>query len=417
MPGAEIPFEQMDMVMETVRGTAVTPPDHRFNAVGTLVPKQTLYFPPDQIGVLAEYQRSEVVRRWAEWSMEGDLDVTKLAFLLNLVLAPVSTAGTGGGRVTGYTGLVGGSGYTTGANVAIAAPPAGGRQATATATVAGGVVTAIVTTDEGRGYTSPPVATITPVGAGSGASVTVTVSAIGVLSKYWEFIRSMTVDNLKTATAYWGDPNVVIFQGAYATCDTFSIKNEATKEGAASFKMDGHSRFPTDLTGGGIPALPSIAVGPVLINQAMELFIDNITAAWGTTLISGRVAGIELKVTTGITYKYTATGPAGGVTFDHIGRKKTHPELSVEVEVADQVQYLIFKNATLQKVRVHINGPLIEGVLYNMVEIDIVGKLDLQDVGDVEGTNRTYKFMVSGEYNSGLASDLRVGVQTVQTTL
>ena len=74
------------------------------------------------------------------------------------------------GSVKGIVVLAGGSGYTSGATVTIAAPPSG-VTATATATVVANVVTAITIVDGGSGYTDQnPTVTITPVGAGSGAT-------------------------------------------------------------------------------------------------------------------------------------------------------------------------------------------------------------------------------------------------------
>jgi alpha-tubulin suppressor-like RCC1 family protein len=74
------------------------------------------------------------------------------------------------GSVKGVVVLAGGSGYTSGVTVSIAAPPSG-VTATATATVVGNSVTAITITDGGSGYTDQnPTVTITAVGAGSGAS-------------------------------------------------------------------------------------------------------------------------------------------------------------------------------------------------------------------------------------------------------
>lgn len=70
----------------------------------------------------------------------------------------------------------GGIGYTA-ATVSLAAPPAGGRQATATATVSGGAVTAIVVVDHGEGYLSAPAVTV--LGDGSGATATATLDANG----------------------------------------------------------------------------------------------------------------------------------------------------------------------------------------------------------------------------------------------
>ncbi len=63
----------------------------------------------------------------------------------------------------------GGSGYLAAPTVTIAAPPSG-TTATATATVAGGVITGFTVTNAGSGYTAPPTITLTPVNGGSGGS-------------------------------------------------------------------------------------------------------------------------------------------------------------------------------------------------------------------------------------------------------
>jgi phage tail sheath protein FI len=62
-------------------------------------------------------------------------------------------------------------------NVTIAAPPAGGRTATAVAQVVGGQVTGLIITDPGFGYTAAaPIVTIT--GAGTGATATATLGHV-----------------------------------------------------------------------------------------------------------------------------------------------------------------------------------------------------------------------------------------------
>jgi hypothetical protein len=67
--------------------------------------------------------------------------------------------------------MTGGTGYTSAPTVVISAPPSGGTQAVATATVANGQVTAITVSTAGVGYTAqvPPVITFTG-GGGSGAT-------------------------------------------------------------------------------------------------------------------------------------------------------------------------------------------------------------------------------------------------------
>lgn len=69
-----------------------------------------------------------------------------------------------------------GTGYTT-VNVEIDPPPAGGKQATATATIASdGSIEEIVITDPGSGYLSAPAVIIT--GDGTGATATITVETV-----------------------------------------------------------------------------------------------------------------------------------------------------------------------------------------------------------------------------------------------
>jgi len=84
-----------------------------------------------------------------------------------------------GGVTAIQVGSSGGTGYSSAPTVTIAAPSiAGGIQATATATVASGVVTSYTVTNPGSGYTTVPAVTVT--GAGSGATPVATISAAGL---------------------------------------------------------------------------------------------------------------------------------------------------------------------------------------------------------------------------------------------
>lgn len=78
--------------------------------------------------------------------------------------------------ITGITVGTAGSGYTAAPAVTIAAPPAGGTQATATAQInAAGAVTGITLSDPGSGYTAAPAVTIAAPPAG-GTQATATAS-------------------------------------------------------------------------------------------------------------------------------------------------------------------------------------------------------------------------------------------------
>ncbi|TAJ78290.1 MAG: hypothetical protein EPO42_08070 [Gallionellaceae bacterium] len=76
----------------------------------------------------------------------------------------------------------GGSGYTSAPTVIIngGAAPAGGTLATATATITGGVVTAITVTSPGSGYATAPAVAFSG-GGGSGATATANVGGNGVM--------------------------------------------------------------------------------------------------------------------------------------------------------------------------------------------------------------------------------------------
>ena len=171
MAANELAFELFGLALEATRGTAITPPTHLLNMTGTLTPNVEVYSPPDQVGVLAEANREEIVRQWAEWEAEGGADVTKLPLLLNMAMAPLTTGIAAGGEVTGTTSLVGGSGYSSSFYLTVGAPAAGGRQAVIRATATAGVVTALTIEDPGQNYTSAPALTFTP-GGGTGASAT-----------------------------------------------------------------------------------------------------------------------------------------------------------------------------------------------------------------------------------------------------
>jgi hypothetical protein len=88
--------------------------------------------------------------------------------------------------VLGSVGAIGitlpGSGYSTAPSVTISAPDdSNGVQATAQATVSGGIVTKITLTEPGTGYTSSPTVTLSGVGSGAQAAAAVVTFATGTI--------------------------------------------------------------------------------------------------------------------------------------------------------------------------------------------------------------------------------------------
>jgi hypothetical protein len=90
----------------------------------------------------------------------------------------VPAVGPGDGSIGAITITNAGANYAAVPTVAIAAPPAGGVQATATATIQNGQISAVNITTAGSGYTANPQVTITPAGGdpGTGGAATATAN-------------------------------------------------------------------------------------------------------------------------------------------------------------------------------------------------------------------------------------------------
>jgi hypothetical protein len=126
-----------------------------------------------------------------------------------------ATATLSNGSVNGFTNIVAGSGYISPA-VSIAAPPAGGTQATAIPVVSNGSITAYFITNPGSGYlpSSPPGVTITPGPAQ--AQITATnINASG----------SITGINVTNAGSGYYAPQVVV-TSPYPALPTASFDGE-----------------------------------------------------------------------------------------------------------------------------------------------------------------------------------------------
>jgi FtsP/CotA-like multicopper oxidase with cupredoxin domain len=84
-----------------------------------------------------------------------------------------------GGPIGGLTLNNPGSGYSSAPTVSIAAPSAGGNQATASLTFSGAVVTSVLIGSNGKGYTSAPTVVFNNNGTGgTGATATATITRI-----------------------------------------------------------------------------------------------------------------------------------------------------------------------------------------------------------------------------------------------
>lgn len=330
---AEIIFERLDVALEAVRGTLITPPTHHLYMDGVLTPEDDWFEDETNVGTAAGLLRSEKLRSRSTISAEGAMDVNTLPVLLNMALAPVT-------------------------------------------------------------------APTTPVG--------------GTLARLWTFPRNVTSDTVKSGTFYSGDPNAKLYQAAYGMVTQLGLSADASGTDGAMQSFDAVAQTLTPLAA--VPVMPTNAVAPLIVGARMQLWID-VAGVIGTTEITGRVVSADVTIPTIVgNPKYVAVGPSAGITYARFGKQKSVPEMTVQVDKVDEVQLQNYLNTDSVKVRVRFNGPLIEGALYNYVEVDMYGKFRFDSWGDLEG-NRTLSLLVRGENNATPATDVTVKVQNAKATL
>jgi hypothetical protein len=238
------------------------------------------------------------------------------------------------------------------------------------------------------------------------------------LARLWTFIRSITSDNIKSATGWWGDPNLQVFRSAGLMADELTISGDASGTDAAKMGIKGMGLYPTKVTA---PTYPAADPGALVYFTDAQVWIDTGASAFGTTELTGRVISADLTVPTGVSYKYVAQGPASNKSFSNTGRKPTSPVTKVRFELPDMTEYDEYDQDVLVKVRVRMNGPLLETVtgtdFYYYVEWDGYGQWDDLAWGDLEGTNRTHELTLEHLYESGMGSDLALRVQNKKTAL
>lgn len=248
--------------------------------------------------------------------------------------------------------------------------------------------------------------------------------ANGVLTRLWTFSPAMTTDVQKAATFYFGDPNVQIFQAAYCMAEEMTISADASGEDAATWNFSGFGRFPARVSP---PTLPAQAAGDLVMPAAMQCWIDT-SSAIGTTEVTGRFISTDWTVPGGLVKKRYAGGPTGGLNFTKHGLVGRSAKASITVELNDVSigagkEYLTWEADTVVKMRIRLNGSLIESVTpdyYSYIQIDLYGPLDSFAWGDIEGANRTMTFEVTSEYSAFAAAagfDWALYVQNTKTAL
>lgn len=234
-------------------------------------------------------------------------------------------------------------------------------------------------------------------------------------SRLWAFVPDMDTDNIKAATIIWGleAQNLV---SDYCMMETMTLENGADGVEGLSCTMSGMGGFPADIAA---PTPPASIAGALLPGMKMQLWLDT-SSAIGTTAITSRLLRAKHVITTGVTYKHFAAGPSA-TALDYIstGRdpSKVRCVTTLTLEVPDVAEYDIFTAGTTVKCRVRHNGSLIEGSLYNYVEVDTYGVFKNLSWGENQGSNRTLELTIESVKDSTLGADFRVAVQNARTAL
>jgi len=239
-------------------------------------------------------------------------------------------------------------------------------------------------------------------------------------TQLWTFEPTMDADDLKALTLYWGDPNVQAFQAAYCQIDTLTLAADASGTDGVTMSISGQGQFPASTAPASVPAMLE---APLLAPSAMQVWIDSGVSAIGTTEVVGRVVSAEVSIPSGVTRKWLAKGPDGGLGFSSIGRQKRHVEARLVMELPDLTQYDQWEAETVLKTRIRFNGPEIEEVgagpttYYYYIETDVYGPFDALSWGEFEGTNRTIELAILSEYDADAGHDFCVRVQNDRSEL
>lgn len=248
-----------------------------------------------------------------------------------------------------------------------------------------------------------------------GAGV-ITTPTNGILTRLHTHKPSISTDAIKTATMFFGDPNVQIWRSVFGFANQFTISADASGTDGATMSISGMANPPVEVAA---PTFPAQVIGGILTPNAMQVWMDT-SSAIGTTAITGRVVSADFTLNNNIAAKYVATGPTGTTTYTRIGRGRPDASSTVQMEVVDTAQMDLLLAATEVKMRVRLNGNLIESVTpdyYAYTEWDVFGALKFAGWGDLEGTNRTATFRVDTIYDATLGADFAVRVQNSSATI
>lgn len=238
----------------------------------------------------------------------------------------------------------------------------------------------------------------------------------GTLSRTHTHVPGMTTDPALSATFSSGDPDVQVWQAAYHMLTDYTVTFDASSDESVSFSANTVGQPWTEVADPTIPTQTEIV--PAYAIDA-DLWIDT-SSAIGTTAITGRLVSGEWRIVRNRSFKRHARGAGAVRTFDTTGIGLDHAELTLTFELYDLAQTDLFVDETDAKVRLRLNGALIEGVLYNYYQADIYGKFQDLAFDTFMDTNRTVTFTIMSTYNAHARTaghDWRVVIQNASATV
>lgn len=238
-----------------------------------------------------------------------------------------------------------------------------------------------------------------------------------VLTRLWTFTRSLTSDNIKSATVWWGDPDVQVLRSVFAMLTELGIQAEANSEDEAKFTFSGQAHYPTVVAD---PTMPAQLVSPLVAPGRMQVWID-VASGIGTTEIEGRALGGDVTIQTGFTPKWVGNGPAGNLNFGLVGRQRSRLEANLSFEMPDTDELTQVLAHDVLKIKWRLNGPLIETEtatdFFHFVEFEFYAPARSLSWGDNEGTNRTLELEFASQVDATAGVDYIVRVQNDRATL
>jgi len=237
----------------------------------------------------------------------------------------------------------------------------------------------------------------------------------GTFARLWTFTPVVTADVQKSATLYFGDPNVQIWQAAYSMAESFTITSDGTSTDPVMIEINGFGQPMTKVADSIVPVR---AVGDSLLPTYMQCWIDTGAALIGTTEVVSRLLSATLSADLTRTRKFLPGGPSSGLSFNRTGIGKRNATSTLRFEVPDTAEWDKMDAGTPCKVRVRISGAQTSDVdQYHYIQWDIYGIMAEPAWGTFEETNRTLDVTITSTKDATVGYSWALYCQSNRTTL